>query len=115
MLRVLASLRQNIHHSLPIRCCLPEAEGDFPQNIDPLVIIQKSRQVLKYYISTSMPSQPVLQLGMLSYFKCSALWPVFAESENSSAMGVRDVYMYITAQDTRFPCIRQLPSDSVDD
>ncbi|KAH3737453.1 hypothetical protein DPMN_044046 [Dreissena polymorpha] len=58
---MLAFLMRNIHHFRTIRCCLPEAEGDFSQNIDPLVIVQKSRQVLEYYLSTSRPCQPVLQ------------------------------------------------------
>ncbi|KAH3807748.1 hypothetical protein DPMN_136096 [Dreissena polymorpha] len=66
-----------MHHSLHIRCCLPEAEVDFSQNIDPLVIIQKSCQVLEYYLSASIPCQPVFQDSFLSYWQCSALCPVF--------------------------------------
>ncbi|KAH3865037.1 hypothetical protein DPMN_028075 [Dreissena polymorpha] len=60
LLRVLVILMQNMHHSLPMRWCLSEAEEDFPQNIVPLVIIQKSRQVLEHYLSTRMPCQLVL-------------------------------------------------------
>ena len=39
MTKVLVSLMQNMHHFLPVQCCLSKAEGDFQQNIDPLAII----------------------------------------------------------------------------
>ncbi|KAH3736636.1 hypothetical protein DPMN_043208 [Dreissena polymorpha] len=43
--------------SFPANSVLPgEAEEDFSQNIDTLVIIQISRQVLEDYLSTSMPA-----------------------------------------------------------
>ena len=54
--RMLAPLMQDMHHSLPIWCCLFEAKGDFPQNIDPDVTVKKS-----HYLMTSMPCKPVLQ------------------------------------------------------
>ena len=52
---------QDMHNPLPIRCCLFEAEGDFPQNIDTLVTVKKSRQVLEDYLMTSKPCKHVLQ------------------------------------------------------
>ena len=43
-----------IHASSP-------AKGDFPQNIDPVVTVQRSREVLEDYLMTSMLCKPVLQ------------------------------------------------------
>ena len=42
-------------------CCLFEADGHFPQNIDPLVTVKTSRHALEDYLMTSMPCKHVLQ------------------------------------------------------
>ncbi|KAH3843434.1 hypothetical protein DPMN_116953 [Dreissena polymorpha] len=64
-----------MHNSLQNRCCLPEAAGDFSENIDPLVIVQKSRQVFEDYLGTKMPCQKLLQdrnCVLFLVFSCDA-------------------------------------------
>ena len=56
----LASLVQDMHHPLPVWCCLFEAMGEFPQNIDPLVTVKKPRKIFEDYLMTSMPCKPAL-------------------------------------------------------
>ena len=76
---MLAPLMQNMHHPLPIRCCLFEAKGDFPQNMNPVATVKKSREVVEDYLMTTMPCKPVLQDK-----NCSALRSVFAEKDDLS-------------------------------
>ncbi|KAH3713093.1 hypothetical protein DPMN_072860 [Dreissena polymorpha] len=59
---MLAFLRQNIiPYQIGVACLKLKETFHHPPNIDPLVIIQKSRQVLENYLGTSMTCHQVPQ------------------------------------------------------
>ena len=98
---------QDMHHSLPIWCCLFEAKGDFPQNIDPDVTVKKS-----HYLMTSMPLANLYskigisifssEIGLrgMRWFVC---FPGVTEAMTPFAVNSDDVVIHIISSKETYP------------